>query len=112
MTVDRHLEALGYRSKLGAWVLHGLKETDKWQRMSISQNLLTRYHRKSFLPRIITGYEKWVFHVNFRRKRQWVEPGERPSPEPRLYLHRKKLMLYVWWDMRGIIYWELLGEKR
>jgi [histone H3]-lysine36 N-dimethyltransferase SETMAR len=111
MTVDRHLEALGYMSKLGAWVPHDLKETDKWQRMSICQNLLTRYHRKSFLPRIITGDEKWVFHVNFRRKRQWVGPGERPSPDPRPDLHRKKLMLCVWWDMEGIIYWELLGEK-
>ena len=58
-----------------------------------------------------SGDEKWVFHVNSRRKRQWVGPGERPSPEPRPDLHRKKLMLCVWWDMGGIIFWELLGEK-
>ena len=69
-TVENHLHALGYSNKFGAWVPHSLTEANKWQRLSISSALLSRYSRKSFLPRLVTGDEKWVFHVNFRRKRQ------------------------------------------
>ena len=64
-TIENHLHALGYKSKLGAWVPHDLTEPNKWQRLSISSPLLSRYNRKSFLPRLITGDEKWGFHVNF-----------------------------------------------
>jgi histone-lysine N-methyltransferase SETMAR len=110
-TVADHLRDLGYRSKFGAWVPHELTEANKWQRLSIASSLLSRYNRKSFLPRLITGDEKWVFHINFRRKRQWVGPAETPSPDPKLDPHRKKLMLCVLWDLEGVIYWELLDSK-
>lgn len=110
-TVENHLYKLGYRNIFGAWVPHALTEANKWQRLSISSSLLSRYNRKSFLPRLVTGDEKWVFHVNFRRKRQWVAPGEKPSPDPKPDPHRKKLMLCVWWDLEGVIYWEFLDKK-
>ena len=110
-TVADHLRDLGYRSKFGAWVPHELTEANKWQRLSIASSILSRYNRKSFLPRLITGDEKWVFHINFRRKRQWVGPAETPFPDSKLDPHRKKLMLCVWWDLEGVIYWELLDSK-
>jgi hypothetical protein len=69
-TVIRHLRALSYGNKFGAWVPHELTEANKWQRLSITSSLLRRYNRKPFLPRLITVGEKWVFHVNFRRNRQ------------------------------------------
>ena len=38
--------------------------------------LLARYKRKSFLHRIVTGDEKWIYFENPKRKRSWVTPGE------------------------------------
>ena len=32
-------------------------------------------------------------------------------PDPRPDSHRKKLMLCIWWDVNGVIYWELLDSK-
>ena len=102
-TVLRHLHALGFKSKLGAWVPHDLTDPQKWQRMSISAAHLSRYERKSFLTRIVTGDEKWMLSVNFRRKRQWVGTGEKPEPDPKPDLHQMKFTLCVWWDIEGVI---------
>ena len=35
-------------------------------------------------------------------------PEDLPEPEPKNDLHPKKVMLSVWWDFEGIIYYELL----
>jgi len=107
-TVVRHLDELGYKSLLGAWVPHALTDHARLQRISISASLLSRYERRSFLPRIVTGDESWILYANIGRKRQWVGPGEKPSPEPKPDLHQKKKMLSVFWDTEGILYWELL----
>jgi hypothetical protein len=40
-----------------------------------------------------------------------VGPEEKPSPDPRSDPHRMKLMLCIWWNMNGVIYWELLDSK-
>ena len=103
-TVVDHLHALGYTNRYGNWIPHDLKEADKWQRMSICGALLTRYMHRSFLPRLITGDEKYIFYANYRRRKQWIAPGEKPRSDPRPEIHRKKLMLSVWWDMEGPIH--------
>ena len=111
-TVSRHLHALGFKWKLGAWLPHDLTDPQKWQRSSVSASLLSRYERKSFLPRIVTGDEKWVLSVNTRRKRQWVGPGEKPEPVPKPEFHQMKFMLSVFWDMEGVLFWELLDRRK
>jgi transposase len=52
-TIKNHFHALGYKSKLGAWVPHDFTEPNKWQHLSVSSSLLSRYNRKSFLLRLI-----------------------------------------------------------
>jgi hypothetical protein len=56
-----------------------------------------------FLKRLVTCDEKWIFYENVIRKRQWCGPGEAPKRTPKKNLHSKKLMIFVWWDMEGII---------
>ena len=56
----------------------------------------------------MTGDEKWVTYVNFRRKRQWVGPGQTPIPDVKPDTHQKKIMLCVFWDIEGVVHWELL----
>ena len=107
-TVVRHLDDLQYRSLLGSWVPHDLSDSAKAQRVSISASLLSRYERHSFLPRLLTCDESWVFYANVGRKRQWVGPEEHPAAEPKPDIHRKKQMLSVFWDLDGVVHWELL----
>jgi hypothetical protein len=70
--------------------------------------LLARYKRKSFLHRIVTGDEKWIYFENPKRKRSWVTPGEPSTSTARPDRYGRKTMLCVWWDQKGVIYYELL----
>jgi transposase len=83
-TIENHLHAMGYTSKFGTWVPHDLTDHMKWQRLSVSVALLTRHHRRSFLPHLITGDEKWVLYVNYRRPNSGLlrEKNQVPNPSP------------------------------
>jgi len=109
--VENRLHALNFRLKFGTWLPHDLTAAQMAQRASIAAAHLSRYERLSFLPHIVTGDEKWITTVNLRRKRQWVGPGSTPSPDVKPEVHQHKIMLCVWWDMEGVIYWELLDDK-
>ncbi len=107
-TVECHLHALGKAHKYGRLVPHQLSKDNLVQPASICASLLFRQKHEPFLDRIITGDEKWVCYINVRRRRQWPDPGEKSFPDVKPDLHPKKLMLCIWWDMKGVIYFELL----
>jgi histone-lysine N-methyltransferase SETMAR len=41
-----------------------------------------------------------------------LSPGQTPIPTAKPSLHPKKVMLCVWWDMFGVIYFELLNPNQ
>ena len=52
-------------------------------------------------------------HVhNPDKKKNWLSPGEIPEQQPMPEVHQKRFMLCVWWDMEGIIYYELLESHQ
>lgn len=64
-----------------------------------------------FLEWIVTGDEKWILYVNARRKRQWLNKNQPPIPTPKPEFHQRKVMLSVWWNVDGIIHFELLPKN-
>ena len=70
--------------------------------------LLQRFERKSFLHRIVTGNEKWIYFENPKRKKSWLSPGEVDPSTPRPNRFCRKTMLCVWWEQCGLVYFELL----
>ena len=93
--ISERLKAVGYIQKQGNWVPHELKPRDVARRFCMSEMLLTRHKKKSFLHRIVTGDEKWIHYDNPKRKKSYVKPGA-------------KVMLCIWWDQKGVLYYELL----
>lgn len=106
-TIAYHLAKLGLVQKFGAWVPHRLTDDQKEQRVSICNSLLSRHRRFDWLNNVVTGDEKWVLYANHTRKRQWLPREEKPEPEPKGELHPKKVMLSVFWDYKGILWYEL-----
>ena len=102
------LKVMGKIQKVGKWVPHELNERQQENRKATCEMLLTRYKRKSFLHRIVTGDEKWIYFENPKRKRSWVTPGKPATSTARPNLYGQKAMLCVWWDQKGVIYYELL----
>lgn len=81
------------------------------QRLSICEAHLSRHSQDPFLDRIVTGDEKWIAYVNVKRKRQWLGKKQTPVPTAKPEPHEKKVMLSVWWNVHGIIHFELLPEN-
>ena len=111
-TVLRRLDQLGKINKLGKWVPHKLSENNVNQRLTTCISHLARYKKKDFLWKIVTGDEKWIYFNNPSNKRQWLDPGQASVQTPKRNIHGKKVMLCVWWDIKGILYFELLQPKQ
>ena len=66
--ISKRLKAAGYIQKQENCVPHELKPRDIERRFCMSEMLLKRQKKKSFLHRIVTGDEKWNHHDNPKRK--------------------------------------------
>lgn len=108
MAVSNRLKAMGKIQKVGKWVPHELNERQMENRKITCEMLLARFKAKSYLHRIVTGDEKWIYFENPKRKKCWVDPGQPSTSTARPNRFGRKTMLCVWWDQRGVIYFELL----
>jgi histone-lysine N-methyltransferase SETMAR len=106
--VRYRLDAMGYSCKLDKWVPHQLSDFNKSSRILACQRLLKQYNLKPFLDRMVTCDEKWVYYDNTSRKKSWSLSGECSQFVAKRGLTNKKVLLCVWWDIRGIVYLEFL----
>ena len=67
--ISKHLKAARYIQKQGNWVPHELKTRDVARRFCMSEMLMERHEKKSYLHRIVTGDEKWIHYDNPKRKK-------------------------------------------
>jgi len=64
----RYLRTIGKINKLGKRVPRNLNERQMKNRKVTRKILLQRHERKSFMYRIVTGDEKWIYFKNPKRK--------------------------------------------
>jgi [histone H3]-lysine36 N-dimethyltransferase SETMAR len=96
---------------LNKWVPHELSEIKKRERVRISSELKARAISSDLLGRFVTGDEKWVFVKNVSRSKHWALSGSPLTTQVRQGSHGKRVMLSVWWCIRGVIHFELLPEN-
>ena len=104
-SVSKRLKKMGMVQKLSYWVPHELTERQQENRKTMCEILLQRH---SILHRIVTGDEKWIHYDNPKRLKAWVKAGEPGPSTPKRNIHGSKVMLCIWWDQLGVVYYELL----
>jgi len=61
--------------------------------------------KKDFLHQIIIGDEKWILYDNLKRRKSWVDLSQPITVK--LNIPAKKILFCIWWDIKGIVYYEL-----
>jgi len=89
------LHVMGKVQKIGKWVPHELNDRQIERRQNTCQILLARQKRKSFLHRIVTGDEKWIYFQNPKRKKFWIDSAQSLTSSSRPNLFGRKTMLCV-----------------
>jgi len=103
---------MGMIQKQGNWMPYKLKPRDVERRFFTCEQLIQRQQKKGFLNRIVTGDEKWIFYDNPKKKKYYATGQSLPSTltsTPRPNIHGSKIMLCIWWDQKGLVYYKLLA---
>ncbi|GFU57352.1 mariner transposase [Trichonephila clavipes] len=77
-------------------------------RISVCEALAKRNEIDPFLKQMVTEDEKRVTCDNIVRKRSWSKRGEAVQTMAKPELAVRKVLLCIWWEWKGIIYYELL----
>ncbi|GFV70722.1 mariner Mos1 transposase [Trichonephila clavipes] len=77
-------------------------------RVSICESLAKRNEIDPFLKQMVTGVKKWVIYDNIVRTLSWSKRGEAAQTGAKRELTARKIVLCIYWDWKGIIYYELL----
>lgn len=109
--ISKRLHAMKMILKEGKWIPHQLTEANIENRLMVCTSLMTRHRKWHFLHNIVTGDEKWIFYHNPKRKKSWVHPGEPSTSTAKRNIYGRKVMLCIWWDQKGVVYYELLNSN-
>ena len=73
---------------------------------------MVRFKKRIFLWKIVTGDEIWIYYNNPTNKKQRLSPCQSAATSYKPDINRKKVILCVWSDIKGIIYHELLEPNK
>ncbi|CAM4819728.1 unnamed protein product, partial [Rotaria magnacalcarata] len=111
-TVVNYLHKFDFVYKKPRQDPYELTESQAIRRIEVCRQLLDNPLNDRFWKRIVTCDEKWVFLFNRNRSRRWVPRDQNPPSVARQDHFAKKVMLRVWWNVDGVVHFELVPDGR
>ncbi|CAF2057187.1 unnamed protein product [Rotaria magnacalcarata] len=111
-TVVNYLHKFDFVYKKPRQDPYELTEAQAIRRVEVCRQLLDNPLNNRFWKRIVTCDEKWVFLVNRNRSRRWIPRDQNPPSVARPDHFAKKVMLCVWWNVDGVVHFELVPDGR
>ncbi|XP_060806375.1 uncharacterized protein LOC132903073 [Amyelois transitella] len=106
---------LGMKHVAARLVPKDLNFFQKLNRMRVAEDMLERVNSDpTFMKRIVTGDETWVYEFDMQSSQQaseWRLPTEPKPKKPRQSRSKVKVMLTVFFDYRGVVHSEFLPEE-
>jgi histone-lysine N-methyltransferase SETMAR len=109
-TIHCHLIALGKIYKRCRVVPHELSAEQAQRRVEFCRKLLQLLKDHCFIKRIIICNEKLIYLNNPDLQKQWLDKGQLPVLVAKRERFEKKVLLCVWWNYEGLIYYELVPD--
>jgi histone-lysine N-methyltransferase SETMAR len=109
-TIEDILHEAGLKWRKTRLVPYLLTDAQKQKRVNVSTELLQRQEQFPFVQDLITMDETWLPYNNPNSQNAWLLPNQRAPATPRPDFRQKKIMLSVFWDSHGVIYWELVDR--
>lgn len=107
-------DCLGMERVAARLVPKDLNFLQKLNRVKVAEDMLERVNSDpTFIKRIITGDETWVYEFDMQTSQQaseWRLPTEPKPKKPRQSRSKVKVMLTVFFDCRGVVHSEFLPE--
>ena len=87
--------------------------TDQKSKKSSSWSVVFSYSTEQlFLNWIVTCNEKWILCDNWWQPVQWWDWEEASKHFPKPNLHRKRVLVTVWWSAAHLILYSFLNPER
>lgn len=108
------VDVLGMKRVAARLVPKELNFLQKQCRMSVAKEMISNADNDpTFMKRIITGDETWVYEFDMpttQQSSEWREKNEPKPKKPRQSRSKVKVMLIVFVDYRGVVHHEFVPE--
>jgi histone-lysine N-methyltransferase SETMAR len=108
--IEKILHEAGLKWRKTRLVPYQLMDAQKQKRVDVSTELLERQNQSPFVQDVITMDETWLPFNNPDVYKAWLRPNQRAPATPRPDFRQLKIMLSVFWNSTGVIYWELVDR--
>lgn len=88
--------------------MYELNRRDAERLLCVCEQFIQRQKRKGLLHGITTADERWAYLDDSKRKKTWRNHGHASMLTARPSIHNLKIMLCIWWENLGVVYYGLL----